>query len=156
MPTNKKEGIIFTSLMCFLMVLGMSAYNLVLHDSFSLAALLHGLIPGLVVAFVLDTFIVGVAAKKIAFALPLDPEKKLPLIIAISFLMVLGMVSFMSLFGLLMQGSLPAAFGSAYLHTWRMNFVVALPYQLLLVGPFSRWILGRLQNSAAVAAESTK
>lgn len=147
MPTNKKEGIIFTSLMCFLMVLGMSAYNLVLHDSFSLAGLLHGLIPGLVVAFVLDTFIVGVAAKKIAFALPLDPEKKLPLIIAISFLMV---------FGLLMQGSLPAAFGSAYLHTWRMNFVVALPYQLLLVGPFSRWILGRLQNSAGVAAESTK
>lgn len=40
MPTNKKEGIVFTSLMCFLMVLGMSAYNLVLHDSFSLAALL--------------------------------------------------------------------------------------------------------------------
>ncbi|HAP9474240.1 TPA: DUF2798 domain-containing protein, partial [Enterococcus faecium] len=28
MPTNKKEGIIFTTMMCFLMVLGMSAYNL--------------------------------------------------------------------------------------------------------------------------------
>ncbi|HFL0971373.1 TPA: DUF2798 domain-containing protein, partial [Enterococcus faecium] len=27
MPTNKKEGIIFTTMMCFLMVLGMSAYN---------------------------------------------------------------------------------------------------------------------------------
>ncbi|HAP8576335.1 TPA: DUF2798 domain-containing protein, partial [Enterococcus faecium] len=26
MPTNKKEGIIFTTMMCFLMVLGMSAY----------------------------------------------------------------------------------------------------------------------------------
>ncbi|HAP6989956.1 TPA: DUF2798 domain-containing protein, partial [Enterococcus faecium] len=25
MPTNKKEGIIFTTMMCFLMVLGMSA-----------------------------------------------------------------------------------------------------------------------------------
>lgn len=27
LPTNKKEGIIFTTMMCFLMVLGMSAYN---------------------------------------------------------------------------------------------------------------------------------
>ncbi|HAR0739494.1 TPA: DUF2798 domain-containing protein, partial [Enterococcus faecium] len=32
MPTNKKEGIIFTTMMCFLMVLGMSAYNLWLHQ----------------------------------------------------------------------------------------------------------------------------
>lgn len=64
MPTNKKEGIIFTSLMCFLMVLGMSVYNLWLHGDLYFSNLLIGLVPGFIVAFILDVFIVGVIAKK--------------------------------------------------------------------------------------------
>ena len=32
MPTNKKEGMLFTTLMCFLMVFGMSTYNLLLEN----------------------------------------------------------------------------------------------------------------------------
>ena len=40
MPTNKKEGIIFTTIMCSMMVLGMSMYNLLLHDNFGLLTLL--------------------------------------------------------------------------------------------------------------------
>ncbi len=38
MPTNKKEGIIFTTIMCSMMVLGMSLYNLLLHDNLALSA----------------------------------------------------------------------------------------------------------------------
>ena len=56
--------------MCFLMVFGMSTYNL-LHGEFSLYALSKGLLPGFIVAFILDVFIVGVLAKKIAFLYPL-------------------------------------------------------------------------------------
>ncbi|MFZ2454299.1 MAG: DUF2798 domain-containing protein, partial [Trichococcus flocculiformis] len=36
MPTNKKEGIIFTTIMCSMMVLGMSMHNLLMHDNFGL------------------------------------------------------------------------------------------------------------------------
>ena len=61
----------FTTLMCFLMVFGMSTYNLLLHGEFSLYALSKGLLPGFIVAFILDVFIVGVLAKKIAFLYPL-------------------------------------------------------------------------------------
>ncbi len=50
--------------MCFCMVLGMSIYNLVLHDSLSWGALSTGLIPGFIVAFILDVFVVGAIAKK--------------------------------------------------------------------------------------------
>jgi biotin transporter BioY len=152
MPTNKKEGILFTSLMCFLMVLGMSLYNLFLHDDLSVGALLQGLVPGFVVAFILDTFVVGVIAKKIAFKLPINKEKRYQVILSISFFMVLGMVSLMSLFGIIIEGGIPGDLGSAYLQAWKMNFIVALPFQLLIVGPISRTVLGYIQKAAAVAS----
>lgn len=145
MPTNKKEGIIFTSLMCFCMVFGMSLYNLVIHNQFTWTALLLGLIPGFVVAFILDVFIVGVIAKKLAFKLPINKDSKLQLILTISSLMVLGMVTCMSLFGILMGGSSSEDLLSAYLTAWKMNVIAALPLQLLLVGPFSRKILSIIQ-----------
>lgn len=144
MPTNKKEGMLFTTLMCFLMVFGMSTYNLLLHEEFSLYALSKGLLPGFIVAFILDVFIVGVLAKKIAFSLPFNKEKRLLLILTISSLMIIGMVTCMSLFGLLMEGQTLSL--SAYFQAWGLNFIVALPYQLLIIGPFSRMILTNYQQ----------
>ena len=111
MPTNKKEGIIFTTIMCSMMVLGMSLYNLLLHDNLALIPLVAGLVPGFVVAFILDVFIVGVIAKKIAFRLPIKKENKVQLILTISSLMVLGMVTFMSLFGVLIEGGILMIYG---------------------------------------------
>ena len=81
---TKKEGIIFTTMMCFLMVLGMSVYNLWLHGDLQFSSLLIGLVPGFVVAFILDVFIIGVIAKKIAFKLPVNPESKFQMIVTIS------------------------------------------------------------------------
>ena len=107
MPTNKKEGIIFTTMMCFLMVLGMSVYNLWLHGDLQFSSLLIGLVPGFVVAFILDVFIIGVIAKKIAFKLPVNPESKFQMIVTISCLMVLGMVTCMSLFGIILEQGIP-------------------------------------------------
>lgn len=150
MPTNKKEGILFTTLMCFSMVLGMSIYNLILHDSLSWGSLATGLVPGFIVAFILDVFVVGTVAKKLAFKLPINTDKKYQVIIAISSCMVIGMVIFMSLFGIVMEGGIPANLGPVYLHTVGMNFIMALPLQLLIVGPFSRFVLGRYQMRTAV------
>lgn len=149
MPKNKKEGLIFTTLMCFMMVFGMSLYNLWLHHAFSLENLLGGLVPGFVVAFILDTVVVGVLAKKIAFKLPFV-HKKPPLstILTISCLMIIGMVTCMSLFGLVMEGGMSSLSTPAYLKTWGMNFVVALPYQLLVVGPSARFVLKKVQTAA--------
>ena len=149
MPHNKKEGLIFTTLMCFSMVLGMSIYNLLLHGSFSLVALITGLIPGFIVAFILDVFVVGVLAKKIAFSLPLNQENQLVMILTISCLMILGMVTCMSLFGVLIEGGIPNDLGGAYRQAWAMNIIVALPLQLFVVGPFSRAVLGKIQKNAA-------
>lgn len=150
MPTNKKEGLFFTTIMCFSMVLGMSFYNLLLHHDLHLVSLVVGLIPGFLVAFVLDVFVVGKVAKKIAFALPIKKDRPLALILTISTLMIIGMVSFMSVFGLVMNGEWPADFLPVYLQTWGLNFIVALPLQLLIVGPMSRKFLRNMQSRALV------
>lgn len=138
MPRNKKEGIIFGITMCFLMICGMSAYNLALVGKLSYTKFAIGLIPGFIVAFFFDTVIVGPIAKKLAFKLPIDRNNKLQTILAISLLMITGMVTFMSVFGLLMRPELPENIIHAYFTAWRMNFIAALPLQLLLVGPISR------------------
>ena len=134
MPVNKKEGIIFGVTMCFLMVCGMSAYNLSLVGKLNFTKFAVGLIPGFIVAFFFDTVIVGPIAKKIAFKLPIDKNSKLQIILVISLLMV----TFMSVFGLLMRPELPENIVSAYFIGWGMNFIAALPLQLLIVGPISR------------------
>ena len=146
MPRNKKEGIIFGVTMCFLMVCGMSTYNLALVWKLSFAKFAIGLIPGFIVAFFFDTVIVGPVVKKIAFKLPIDKNSKLQIILAISLLMVIGMVTFMSIFGLLMRPEIPQNVVSAYFIGWGMNFIAALPLQLLIVGPISRLKLQMLQR----------
>ena len=138
MPRNKKEGIIFGITMCFLMVCGMSAYNLALVGKLSYTKFAIGLIPGFIVAFFFDTVIVGPIAKKLAFKLPIDRNNKLQTILAISLSMITGMVTFMSVFGLLMRPELPENIIHAYFTAWGINFIAALPLQLLLVGPISR------------------
>ena len=95
MPKTKNEGIFFTSLMCFLMVLGMSIYNLLLYQDFSMINLFMGLVFGFIVK-----------------------TKPIQLILTISSLMVLGMVTFMSLFGLVVEGGFGALSVAAYLNAW--------------------------------------
>ena len=60
--------------------------------------------------------------------------------------MVIGMVTFMSIFGLLMRPEIPQNIVSAYFIGWGMNFIAALPLQLLIVGPISRLKLQMLQR----------
>ena len=90
---------------------------------------------------------------KIAFHLLFNKKSKVQLILTISSLMVLGMVTFMSLFGVLMEGGIPDNLWAAYSEAWRMNVIVALPLQLLIVGPVSRTILGKIQANSQLILE---
>lgn len=142
LPTNKKEEIIFTLLMCSLMVFGMSTYNLFLHDHLTTSELIQGFFPGFVTALILDVFVIGGLAKKITFTW-IKPQGPLSTVLSISSLMVIGMVTCMSLFGIVMEGQVSFPL---YLHTWAFNLIAALPLQLLIVGPFSRKILKTVQT----------
>lgn len=63
MPRNFKEAMVFTCLMCGIMVFGMSMWNLFVAGAFSWKHVFLGFIPGFIVAFILDTLIVGPIAR---------------------------------------------------------------------------------------------
>ncbi|WP_424571906.1 DUF2798 domain-containing protein [Weissella soli] len=148
MPHNFKEELIFTFLMAGLMVLGMTSYNVFLQNGFSdtLAnEIILGFPLGFLVALICDLIVIGPIAKQLAFKFIIPKymlKGGLQIGITISLLMILGMVTCMSLFGILISKQALAAYPSA----WLMNIVVALPLQLLLVGPLSRKVLALVQN----------
>lgn len=106
MPRNLKEEVVFTAIMAGLMVFVMTAYNVTLAQGFSnglVMAILSGYPLGLFVAIILDLLVVGPIAKRLAFKYIINDymRKRVVLIgITISVLMVLGMVTCMSLFGI--------------------------------------------------------
>ncbi|MED4403986.1 DUF2798 domain-containing protein [Metabacillus fastidiosus] len=145
MPSNKKEGIIFGLFMCFGMVLIMSIYNTVLHgvSSFTVGSAVLQFIVTFIIAFIVES-LVEPKARKLALSLPYDKSKRTNFIIAIAFCMVPAMVLIMSVYGVILTALMIGIEGSiftVYLKTVGLNFIVALPSQLLIVGPISRWLL---------------
>ncbi|WP_321387282.1 DUF2798 domain-containing protein [uncultured Enterococcus sp.] len=149
MPTNKKEQIIFTLMMCTMMVFGMSVYNTLLHtglEGVTLNGILPGFLPAFAVALLLDIIVVGPIAKSIAFKLLGKNKGKMPLTaLVISGCMVFGMVLCMSLFGLIMQQNFSGNVLMNYFQAMGLNAVCAFPLQLLIVGPVSRAFLKTIQ-----------
>lgn len=154
MPQNKKESLIFGLMACGGMVLGMSSYNLWLHQQFSINNLVIGFFPGFIVAFLVENFFVGNLARKIAFSFSIVNKSAVHRMVMISICMILGMVTVMSFYGVMMQGGLGHFTIVNYLNTFAKNLLAALPLQLLIVGPVSRKILTNLQRKAAVNATS--
>ena len=146
MPQNKRESLIYTVLMCFLMVRWMSFYNVALQmGQVSPAVIREGWL-GFPVAYIcgmlLDWFVVSKFAKAFAFRFLIKPESStLRKIISISCCMVVGMVFFMSLYGSLEGCVHSGQWGLWFVHWMRnipRNFIMALPFQLLVAGPVIR------------------
>lgn len=153
MPHNFREELIFMLMMAGLMVLGMSIYNIYLADGLT-DGFWHEVTVGyplaLIVALVCDGFLVGPLAKMLAFK-HIFPRFKatdgLPIPLTISTLMVLGMVTCMSFFGILIKGHSLAT----YPRTWLFNLLLSLPMQILVVGPIARAVLAKIQRSVGPA-----
>lgn len=151
MPTTRRESLIFGGMMCFGMVLIMTLYNFYLHDAFSRLTFGQGLLDfliGFVIAFLLDWFLVGPYAKKAAMKITAKTTKTLYKVLAISTCMVIGMASFMSLYGLvtssISEGFQWNSIFTDYAHILGLNFILALPLQLIVMGPIVRLIFGKI------------
>lgn len=152
MGKNKKEALLFTFIMCALMVLGMSIYNVALKEGWSgtlVKDVIIGYVPAFVVAFILDVFVVGKVAKGIAHKLVKENDPMIKKIMFISFFMVTGMVLFMSFYGAVLHVGFTSALPMAYLSAIGKNFMVALPLQILLVGPLTRFIFVKITPATA-------
>lgn len=146
MPQNKRESLIYTVLMCFTMVLWMSLYNVALqYGAVSLevmAAAWLGFPIAYVFAMCCDWFLVSRLAKGVAFRFLVQPQDSpLKKVVCISSCMVVPMVLIMSLYGAC-EGAVHTGMWSGVPLQWLINiprnFVMALPFQLLIAGPLVR------------------
>lgn len=147
MPTTKKESLQFGFMMCFGMVLVMTFYNLYLNRTFteiSFIEVLYNFLIAFVIAFILDMFVVGPSAKKIALKLTASSNKKIYKILSISICMVLGMAFCMSIYGSISgyvhNGFNSESFFMDFLALFSKNLIFALPLQIIIMGPLVRYL----------------
>ena len=147
MPKNKVQEVIFTIIMVIVMVYAMICYNIALNmggmsnQVFLLA--FHELPIMGPVAFILDFFLVGHVAKKMAFRI-VNPEKENPfhLVLAISAISVAWMCPLMSFAATLLFKDAGTQLIAVWLETTACNFPMAFFWQIFFAGPFVRRIFG--------------
>lgn len=142
MGETKFQRNLFTLMMCVCMVAGMSIYNVWLREGFTahiFVTVAREFFLVFVIAFALDFFIVGPLVKKVIFMKfnPHDHPLSFSLSVAIS--MTITMVFLMSVFGVFMQAGFTVQAVSTYPHTVMLNFIAALPLNLLIVSPLVRF-----------------
>lgn len=143
--------------MCFGMVLIMSVYNTALHgfSSFAVISALIQFMVTFIIAFIAES-LVEPQARRFALSLPFAKTKEINFIVAIAFCMVPLMVLIMSVYGLILTALTTGIDGSiftAYLKIVGLNFIVALPSQLLIVGPISHALLTKYVKPMAQEPE---
>ena len=149
MGQTKLQKFIFTLMMCFCMVLGMTIYNMILNEGFH-SNLLNNLLKdfwlGFIVALLLDIFIVEKLAKPLAFKIvkPTKETKQIKIILAISSCMVVGIVLFMSIFGAIVSSGFTIDALKLYPLCILRNFIMALPLNLLIVSPIVRFSFNKI------------
>ncbi len=160
MPQNKRESLIYTVLMCFAMVMWMSIYNVTLHHGgFSLnvlSAAWLGLPIAYIIAILCDWFLVSGSAKKFAFRFLVKPDSSgTRKVIAVSCCMVVPMVILMSLYGTLegcIKSGIWSGLGISWLRNIPKNFIMALPFQLIIAGPVIRRVFRKVFPIGTISA----
>lgn len=144
MPKTKPESVVFTMITAWLMVYIMTLYNHVLATgSFTNMAFLTAL-KGMWIEYVLIAlcafFISSPIAMRLAFRVVRPTDRQIFVILTIQVFTVVMQVALASVLAVCLNGGLNAQFIPNYLTAYCRNFVMALPVQILLVGPIARWL----------------
>ena len=145
MPKNKFQEVIFTIIMVFFMVYAMICYNIALNtggmrNEVFLSAF-HELIIMGPLAFILDFFLYGHLAKKIAFGIVNPAEaKQYEIVLAISSVTVVLMCPSMSLAATLLFSNAGSEFIAIWFQKTALNFPMAFFWQIFFAGPIVRRI----------------
>ncbi|PPK80984.1 hypothetical protein BXY41_105203 [Lacrimispora xylanisolvens] len=141
MPKNKFQDVIFTAIMAVAMVYGMIVYNVALNmrgiTAGTFTAALHELPVMAPIAFILEYFVVGKIAKKLAFKVIRPDDRPQFITYAISICICCIMCPVMSLIATILFKE-PGI--GTWLQTWAMNFPMAILYQMFYCGPVVRLI----------------
>ena len=148
MPQTKKQEIVYTVMMVCVMVYGMVCYNIALDvggmQNFIFAAALSELPIMGVIGFLLDTFLVGPTAMRIATGwFTPGEDKQVFLVAAISCLSAWMMCPLMSLAATLLFKHAGVQVIAVWFETTAKNFPMALLWQLFFAGPLVRFVFGK-------------
>lgn len=152
MPTNKKEGIIFGICMCLIMVFFMGLLNISIHlGGFNLNSIKTCLIAfpvTFIIAYVLETFIVGRINDILLTRFVSKEDSKNAYILFNCFFIVTMMSLLMTIVGGLLGGdTLQTVLGEFFIR-WPRNFCAAFFLNILVAGPVSRTILKAIQKNS--------
>lgn len=144
MPKTKLESAVFTAVTAWLMVYGMTLYNIVLASgTFTNATFLTALrtmwVEYLIIALC-AYFLSSPAAKALAFRVVQPGDRPIAIILTIQVFTVVCQVALASIIGVWHGYGFTAQFVPNYLVTYCRNFIMALPLQLLVAGPAARWL----------------
>lgn len=147
MPVNKREHFVYTFIMVIVMAFGMSSYNMIQHEGFSLEAFKKAwLIFPLTytIAFLVEWFFVGKWAMILIgkFVKESDPLPKKILISALCF--VTQMVVIMSTICSLIFNDFNNDWVMTWLKSIPMNFMMAYPLQVIIAGPLVGMIFRKI------------
>ncbi len=141
MPKTKFQDAVFTIIMATIMVYGMVVYNVALNtggvsgQTFILA--LHELPIMVPIAFILEFFIVGKIAARLAFTVMTPDDKPQFITYAISICICCIMCPTMSLIATFLFKE--PSFGT-WVTTFAFNFPMAICWQMFYCGPLVRLI----------------
>ena len=142
MPKNKFQDVVFTAIMATIMVYGMIVYNVALEmggvTGETFLAALHELPIMAPIAFVLEFFVVGKLAQRLAFTVMRPTDRPQFITYAISICICCIMCPIMSCIAMLLFKD-TKSFGM-FIQTWAMNFPMAIMYQMFYCGPLVRLI----------------
>lgn len=142
MPKNKFQDVIFTAIMATIMVYGMIVYNVALNMGGVYAATftvaLHEMPIMVPIAFVLEFFLVGKLARKLAFTVMKQDDRPQFITYAISICICCIMCPIMSSIATMLFKDTKNF--ATFIQTWGMNFPMAILYQMFYCGPLVRLI----------------
>lgn len=141
MPKTKFQDVVYTAIMACVMVYGMIVYNVALATGevtgATFVAALHELYIMWPIAFVLEFFVVGKIAAKLAFTVMRPTDRPQFITYAISICICCIMCPTMSFIAMMLFKE--PSFGT-WIYTWGLNFPCAVLWQLCYCGPFVRFI----------------
>ena len=147
MPNTKWESIVFTAVMAWGMVYGMTVYNTVLTSGVFVNATFLTALKGMWVEygiiFLCAYFISGRVAHFLAFRVVKPGDRGIFIIWAMQLFTVISQVALASILGVYHRYGFTAQLIPNYIVVYCQNFVMALPLQLFIVGPLMRNGLGR-------------
>lgn len=142
MPKTKFENTVFTLITSGLMIFIMGVYNVAVHSggltysTFTHAA--RSFIIEWIIGFLFALFFAGNIAKHFAFKVAVQEDRTIFIILSIQIFTVCTMVPFMSLVGAVEQNGITIHLPVIWLETVVLNFIMAMPLQIFVVGPLCR------------------